>query len=234
MRRYRRKTKRSFRKRTTRKRKGISLATRVKKIIAQSTEVKMTQNEYPTASVTTTPVILVLPVWPAQGIQGIGDDDDVENTQSQRIGNEIYIKKICVRFACTMSGVARSNVFRIIFFQWKEDTRHDEPDVGSILDSPSDGYSFLSPYNITTAAKYKILYDRTFSMYEQSNSAQIVRTLNFYGKKIPIKKIRFATNVDSGPTANVIKGDIFYMLMSDASEETPSFILSQTMYYTDA
>lgn len=201
----------------------------IKRIEAKNVEIKSVQTEYSNTA-SSTPTLNIMVNWPAQGIAANADDEDGENTQGQRIGNSITIKDIYFCINISRGSVGSLNVFRMIVFQWMEDERFDSANAGDILMSPSDGFSFTSPLNYITKAKYRILKDWKVSMVDGAPSQNIIRTFHF---RPSVKKIQFAKNADSGITSEIIKGNIYYMVMSDASVETVNYITSTLVKYTD-
>lgn len=202
----------------------------IKRIDAGNVEIKSVQQEYVNTA-GSTPTLNIMINWPAQGVQANADDEDGENTQGQRIGNSIVIKDIYFCINIFRGNVGDTNAFRLIVFQWMEDERFNSATAGDILMSPSDGFSFLSPLNYITKHKYRILKDWKVTLVAGATSEDIIRTFHF---RPGFKKIQFAKNTDSGVSSEIIKGNIYYMVMSDGPIETVNYSTSMLCKYTDA
>jgi len=206
----------------------------VKKIESQNTDLKFVFAEY------TTPISdsWIGPSnfisWPVQGIHGYGTVADLANVQSQRIGNEIEIKHIQFNYSLDCADTA--NIVRVVLFQWFQQDSSNFPTIGDIFMNNGAGYPWLDMYNYENKKNFKILYDRTHSLSASAgNPYTTVIKQKFYGKRIPIKRIKFAGDAESGYPALLVKGNIYYMFISDSSVPAhPNIKMAVRTLFTDA
>lgn len=206
----------------------------VKKIEAQNTDLKFTYYEFTNSvsDVWTGPAAFI--DWPVQGIQGYGTVQDLANTQSQRIGNEVEIKHIQFNYSLDVADSA--NIFRVVLFQWFQQDESNFPTIGDIFMNNGAGYPWLDMYNYENKKNFKILYDRTHSLSSSAgNPFTTVVKQKFYGKRIPMKRVKFYSNAESGFAARLVKGNIYYMFISDSAVIAhPTIKFATRLLYTDA
>lgn len=170
--------------------------------------------------------------WPAQTVQGFGNIADLMNTQSGRIGNSINLKSF--DFSYTLYAGDSVNNVRVIIFQWLLDNT-TVPTVGDIVIGTGGAYDWLKPINYEYRRNFRILYDQVHGLSTNAgNNNTITRKLKFYGKRLPVKKITFETNTAQGFSASIIKGALYYMLVSDSAVAThPRIEMNGFMRFTD-
>lgn len=205
-----------------------------RRIDNKSKDLKFAQYDFTTTQNTTWtgPVSFIL--HPAQSVAGYGTILDLANSQSGRIANEIEVVHIQWNFQ--IIGADSSNVFRIIIFQWMVDNSQDQPAVGDIVMGTGAFFPHLEPLNYQNKAKYRIMYDKTHQLSTAAgNDLTINRHVSFYGKKIPVKKLKYTDNTQNGFGAYMVKGAIYYMLVSDSSVVShPTINWKVRMLFTDA
>jgi hypothetical protein len=97
-----------------------------------------------------------------QVVQGIG--------HNQRLGDRIRPVAFSIRFSIiasenTIFGAAdRWDPVRVIIFRWFDDSTPALPVTNDILIAGTSGDRTLAPYNRSESPRYKILYDRTFTL----------------------------------------------------------------------
>jgi len=98
------------------------------------------------------------------------------------------------------------------------------------------GYPYLDMYNFENKKNFRILYDKTHTLSTNAgNSATIIGKRKWFGSSIPIKRIKFLGNSESGFIANIIKGALFYMFISDSTVVShPTINMAVRLLYTDA
>lgn len=222
-----------------RKPKGISYKTAkkvAKREVKNDKEVKHTQYESVQVATdsSTTPASYVF--WPAQGVESYGNIEQEGLTQGQRIGNAIYLKSIISNFQITLgSGVTTDseNVVRLTIFQWMDDIALHYPTFGDVFCNAPTGYPYLATFNPDSKGKYKILFDKTYTLSQNAgNPFTIIRKINI--KNFKRRKIIFDQNGTSGYNAAIYRGGIFWLLTSDSSiAPHPTITWSSRMNYTD-
>jgi len=151
--------------------------------------------------------------WPIQGTEAFTTIDNFgTGAQGRRIGNDIRIKKLQFNCHFRLAG-ASHNVFRMVFVQAKQSTVAI-PSLGDIFLNSPGGEEYLGIINPLTKYQFHILYDRIFSLTENSNSSQYVKRIIL---RPPITKIRFTGDGQSGQAANIEKGPIYFFILSNAS-----------------
>lgn len=191
----------------------------VRKQINRNLETKFLCTQSVAVGVNTTPNFTTILV-PALG-----------NTENERIGDTITLKSLYYNYSVQYED--STNVFRIIIFQWMQDSSLNAPIVNSILEQSSattQDYVY-SPYSMNNAQNYRILYDRTHLVQQQGT--QIVHRKG-YITKFPNRKIVF-TNASGGSVSNIKRGQIYVLTMSDSSVAPhPDWNATFKLNYTDA
>lgn len=171
--------------------------------------------------------------YPVQGIAGYVDYQDLTAGQSQRLANEITIKSI--QFNYTLYQGDDSNVVRMIIFQWMQQDISNFPIVGDIVMGTGGTAPWLEPRNYQNKANYKILYDHTHNLSAAAgNNSVITRHVQLAGK-LKLKNLKASDNNTNGFGATLIKGNIYYMFVSDSSVVShPSITMKVRLLFTDA
>lgn len=238
---YAKKPKTSRRRRYTRKsRQTLSTAAKrqvykiAKRLDNKEKDMKFTFYEYSTtvSDNWTGPASFI--TWPVQGVQAYTSVKDLGGSESQRIGNEIEISHIQFNYRIDVADT--SNVFRVVIFQWFQQSDSNFPTIGDIFMNNGAGYPYLDMYNYENKKNFKILFDKTHTLSGNAgNNATIINHKKWYGAGIPIKKIKFLGNSESGFNANIVKGALYYMFVTDSTVIShPSINMAVRMLYTDA
>lgn len=181
--------------------------------------------------------VFSLIAWPAQGVESFDDAENLNGGSSNRIGNMITLRSI--RFTFNVLPGDDTNLLRLIIFQWLAPTEGVDwvPNLGDILATNDGGTGQIyQPLNLYNKKNYHIMYDKVynFAMIAGSKS-QIFRRLMFYGKKIKVKNIVFNENNTSGFGAGILKGKVFYIMVSDSAlAPNPSIAGNIFTTFTDA
>lgn len=180
-------------------------------------------------NITTSPQIFELVNWPVQGVEGYNSDQNFNDINGAgRIGNQISVKNIQWRF--TISPGDNTNFIRVIMFQFMDNSTVTVPIVGDILCNYGNS-PWLQPINVLNRQKIKILFDKTYHI-QTGGLSTITRTMNI---KPPIKSIRFTRDTTAGFPAEIIKGKLYYLLVSDSGTiPHPGWINTTRLCFTDA
>ncbi len=128
--------------------------------------------------------------FPAQGV-----------TQSQRVGDRLWINKLDLSYTLQLSG-ATNDFCRYIVFQEKG-LSSATPTAASILEQVVP----VSPIKYNARDFYHILHDEFYSLVNNSSSAfRAIRT----GVKVPIRDIHFTAG-----TTTPYSGQIWTLLISN-------------------
>lgn len=102
--------------------------------------------------------------------QGTGDDD--------RIGDRVNAKSLFIRLSITPNATAGMNFLRFIVLRDKQGNGA-APSAANVLSASTD---YQSPINEDYGQRFKVLFDRTYTVDNDANGAQvdkIYRKLNF-------------------------------------------------------
>nr|WAE42368.1 MAG: capsid protein [Cressdnaviricota sp.] len=205
--------------------------------IRDKKQVKHTQYEAgPTALTdsTTSPASFIF--WPSQGVEAYGNIEAEGSSQGQRIGNKIYIKSICATFQLTLGeGITddAENLCRMTIFQWKDDNQLHYPTFGDIFTNSPTGLPYLAQFNYDSRHKYKILYDKNFTLSQNAGSP-FTRCIKLKLTKGFQRTIVFDGDSQNGYNAGIYRGSIYWVFTSDSSiAPNPEVTWSLRMNYTD-
>lgn len=146
---------------------------------------------------------------------------------SQRTGDRLTLKNIQSRIS--IIGADATNVIRLIFFQWYQNTATSTPVIGSILQNPT--YSWVSAINDTNqdAGLFRIIYDKTYQLSLSGNNQGLVKKLNFYGRRLPRKSLQF------NPANTTGFNQVYCLAVSDSVAVThPSVLVYSRTTYVDS
>lgn len=223
-----RKNKTFYKKRTyplsqTQKRQVRSIVKRV-----NPPELKYTVGTFNT-TISNVATIYELVNYPIQGVEGYADEQNLDSTNgASRIGNQITIKNIQWRWTITIGDAI--NYVRVILFQFMDSTTIVTPLPGDVICDVANN-PWIQPINPLNRQKIRILFDKTYHL-QSGGQETVTRKLNI---KPPTKDIRFATNITAGFAAEVIKGKLFYLLVSDSGAIAhPSWQNTVRLCFTDS
>lgn len=153
------------------------------------------------------------------------------DTDITRDGDRLMLKKFFVRGSILYSDA--TNIFRLIFFQWKPATT---PTIASILlNGPSVAPDVWSSYAHDQRQMYNILWDKTWHL--EGNAAAATSPLTPTSQKLFKVTIarRFAKQLQytAGTTAGT--NQIWYLALSDsAAVGHPGITMSVKFHFTDS
>lgn len=167
--------------------------------------------------------------WPIQGTEGYADDQNLTDTNgASRIGNQITVKNI--QWKWTISIGDSLNYVRVILIQFMDNNILAGPLAGDII-ADINNLPWIQPLNPLNRQRIRVLYDKTFNL--QSGGVEtITRTINV---RPPLKTIRFTSNATAAYPAEIIKGKLYYLLVSDSSAiPHPKWQNTTRLCFTDA
>ena len=154
------------------------------------------------------------------------------DTVFQRQGSEIYTSKLTVKGSIfwPINVLAQSQV-RVIVWMDKNQNGATSPTFltttngFALLDNAQTADIALMPFNILTAKRYTILYNKVFvnnpslildyDPVSGNTSTVASKSVTFEFSKIMRKKIMFA-NTNNGDGSDIISNGIWYAIMQDA------------------
>jgi len=146
---------------------------------------------------------------------------------NERIGDTITVKSLYINYSFIADDT--TNLVRLIVFQWFQDSSNNPPVAASILEA-SASIHVQAPYSMNNSQNYRILYDRTHTLSTDGSSRVVLAKK--YITKIPCRKIVFTNS--SGNSANIKKGQIYVLEVSDSSVSGPDLSCVVKLNYTDA
>lgn len=166
---------------------------------------------------------------------------------SQRIGNEITIKSLDLRYEITAPGGDVTNIVRVILFRDMSAGPAVTPPVvattpigAGVLQSQSDdptpivyitnGMQAIQPFLSENRDRYKILMDRVHTLGDSSNSSLPYRVVGSRYIKKNMKVKYYDNNANSSD-----RGSFYLMFISDSSAIAhPVYTFNCKFIYTDA
>ncbi len=146
--------------------------------------------------------------------QGDGD--------GERIGLQIKCSYMDIRFVGKIKPtVATDTQMRVILFVDKQQVADSDTNVANVLETVST-YSPID--NVTGRSRFRILYDRQFSLNSVSRGTFIVH-----------KRIRLNLKQRYNGTAftDIQKNGIYLLLLSGEATDVPTFVFHASLYYYD-
>jgi len=122
------------------------------------------------------------------------------NTAVSRVGIDVQPTEVLSQYTWVGSTDV-TNLVRMIIFQWHPDNAIDSPSLGEILETSILGVNLgaYEQYSIPSEQKYKILYDRSFSLVNGSSADTLQVTVPMHrirGKMLPMKFIGATTGTN--------------------------------------
>jgi len=148
-------------------------------------------------------------------------------TDQTRESDQIYLRSLYYEYDFIFED--STNLVRFIIFQWMQDSSLNAPVSASILEAAVTS-TVRAPYSMNNSQNFRILYDRTHTLADNGSNALIMR--KGYLKKIPLRKIVY-TNTNAN-AANIKKGQLYGLIVSDSALSGPSFSAAFKLNYTDA
>lgn len=224
-----------YKKRFTKSKKSYALNPKQKRQVrtivkkANPPELKYNVGQFGPIGVSNVPAIYEFVEWPDQGTGGYISDQLLDSVSgSQRIGNMIAVKNIQWRF--TISIGDNINYIRVILFQFMDNTTVVAPVAGDVICDPNNN-GHLQPLNPLNRQKIRILYDKLYHL-QSGGLETISKKMNI---KPPVRNIKFSANTTAGYGAEIIKGKLYYLLVSDSGVVPhPSWTNTHRLCYTDS
>lgn len=148
-------------------------------------------------------------------------------SDSQRTGDRITLKKITFRESMIYADT--TNHFRLIIFQWYQNSALATPALTDILQTI--GNPICSAINDTNmdGKKFKILHDKVFNLTQNGANAAAFSQIKLYGRRIARKAIQFNPGATSG------FNHIYMFALSDsAAIPNPSLTHYSRVEYIDS
>lgn len=153
-----------------------------------------------------------------------------DNSRNAFSGSHIQVLNCHIRGQIACADV--SNVFRLILFQWNEDS---VPVTTSILDNAGVITTATAPYatrNWSSRPNYTILRDQMIQLQANTNLTGgngFVAVIDMYVKSKKIKPTYWAAT-----SVALQKGGLYFLALSDSSAVThPTILFTAEMVYTD-
>lgn len=146
---------------------------------------------------------------------------------NQRLGDEIEYRYLKARFTITMADA--TNIVRVIFFKWKDNTAYSTPSYTKILKPDVSGivtpYSF---YNDNEKQSYSIIYDQIFTGTNGTSNVNLIqnRVLRFLVKG----KAKYISDASTDGTNKLYR----LMISDSAGPPNPSVYWMTEVGYTDS
>jgi len=145
--------------------------------------------------------------YPAKG----GDNDE-------RLGQEIIIKSINLRWTISVSETDDFDTFRCLIVQFMDGNLVTEFPINYLSNlflSPASDYPVLAPFNTQSASTYRILFDKVYNTNEAGN-AQFSENVLITSKALAVSKIKFDTDA-GGSLPGLDRGLILLFVSSDST-----------------
>jgi len=155
---------------------------------------------------------------------------------NERVGEQITVKRAEVRFELNQIPSIVTSQVRLIMF-WDKQCNGVGPTTFAstslaegLLDNTVITTTILSPYNVRTKNRYKILYDKCFKVEPVDATVNMKQEYKF---ALPLSSaiIQF---IDSGFSAASISSRGLFMLLYSSSTSIASVRLGLRLFYTDA
>jgi len=145
-------------------------------------------------------------------IQGVG--------QQERIGNQVLLRKIKGKIACTVAD--STNFVRFIIFRWVPSTTSDLPTVGELF-LPNSSNAWYSSFLPVKPSRFSVLWDYTFCL-TTSGVGCFVKEVN--------QSLNFRVGYDVG--VNTGTNHLFLAYCSDsAAVSHPSYYFNLVTHFHD-
>lgn len=231
---------RRYRRRTYR-RKGVSAkgVKRIcKKTINAQKQIKSIYQFYGPAPVSNSAFLGSLVFVPPQGV-GAYSNEETSPGDAERVGNTFYIKSIVANFEFNIGNIANEYAMvRLVIFQWMDDTSTEVPNYGDVFENKNLGTAdplYLAPINYQQrrAGKIRIIKDMRINLVANGSNAIVHRNIKI--TRLKYRRLQTTTNGDQGWNGNIIKGKIFFFVVSQTSllENPPAFSYTWRMNFTD-
>lgn len=152
-------------------------------------------------------------------VQGVATDG--------RIGDEIAYRYLKARFTIVMADATQ--IVRVIFFKWHDNTSYSAPTYAKILKADVSGIvTPLSFYNDNEKQSYSIIYDQVFTGTNGTSNPLLIQHREL---KFPVKgKARYTADAGTDGTNKLYR----LMISDSAGPPNPTVYWMTEVGYTDA
>jgi len=156
--------------------------------------------------------------------------------KDERIGDEIEVKSLNIRYNLNVSETDNFDTMRVIFVQWIPSNALGELPVNSdpmLFENNIGDYPILWPFNTQSASSYKVLFDKVYNLNE-NGIAQMHENILILGKDLRVKKLKFQTD-DGTQLPQLDSGLIIGYVCSDSSASpNPRMDCTIKLNFTDS
>lgn len=144
---------------------------------------------------------------------------------ANRVGDRVHLKSVFFRYEANCNSTATYDNIRTIVFKWNSEGIPTVADVLSLTSSAAIRH--LSQLNYSNRHLYRILYDNTYLISDFSNAdLPAVQIDKFYIKNLG--------HAQWDPSANPVKGHIYFLQISDSASLFPTAQWTARVKFTDA
>lgn len=140
------------------------------------------------------------------------------NTQGSRISNRIRMKYLTIRYSVGNVGTAAtigSNQFRFMILLDRQ-PNGGLPTGATLLKNPGAGSAYLSPLLIDGQKRYRVLYDKNFTLQCHGGSVNVGEEKKIL-IKIPLKRIPTVYKDISAAVGDINTNTLIFAHMCDTS-----------------
>lgn len=164
-------------------------------------------------------------LWPGQG-------SDLSN----RIGNQIKIKSLNIRYNLSVSESDDFDTFRVTIVQYVDGSKEGEYPLDALANTfvaPGSDYPVLVGFNTQSASRYRVLHDKVHNL-NAAGQAQAFENLIFYPKDLVIDHIKFDSS--GGGNFPGMDGGIIVLWVCSDSTASPNPKIEYTckLNFTDS
>lgn len=155
--------------------------------------------------------------------------------ENQRIGGSVLLKNDLFRlnvYANTSAGTALEQG-RLIIFENLEDENGTAPTIADVLQNTTAGLSLLSPLNMNNAGRFKIIYDKQFTI-QQTKPVHIIDKWFTFGmdkNSMGVRTVGHHAKWDSSD--NTESGHLYAILLGNTNTNPSSYTLTNRLRFID-
>lgn len=151
-----------------------------------------------------------------------------------RMGTDIRATSIQWRVCFNKNATAAATVpkIRMMIF-WDQQCNGADPAIASVLDLTTVTVPTLAPYNSVNQKRFKILFDKLFTLTSGSAVGdELTNTIVFRGKRKLSRVVKYATGA-GGSVASLNTNNLVCLLVSDAAANSPTSDIGFRFIYQD-
>lgn len=155
--------------------------------------------------------------------------------QTQRIGKKIKLIKLRVRGSIANGSVTGPTILRLVFYRDMQVNGVINTNAQLMRDTTAAS-NYNSDYNLDNRKRFRILYDKSFSMNDCGGATDQVelKTFKFIKKFGRSAFIQYNTAGTTGVIADIISGAIIAVAYTDAAAGQPFAAFTSSLLYRDA